>query len=126
MKIGLLFLWLMIIISANTSMVDGGGNSYNGLLIALGDKAVAYYELKKPLFAKNKIQNMQLLKEKYEYIPNEFIDTITIKKNFINHNILIRMRLKTGRIHHLIIKNSEFELPYQQNGINEFIKRFKK
>lgn len=124
------FLILYNNVAAYSGYVNAAEHSYTALLVALGDKGgMAFYKLKKEkIFSRNK--NMIIVKEpySYEYIPKEYIDKVEIKKYiaFTRNQLAVHMRFTTNETHELLINLKDLEMPYQKDGIDEFLNRYRK
>ncbi len=106
-------------------MMNAQEYPYDALLVALGKNGIAYFPLRKSKIFTAKLKDMNIEKDKYEYIPNEMIDKITAKKFPLGKNKKFRMRLINGKDHRLIINGKE-ELPYNDAGATELMNRFGK
>ena len=106
-------------------MMDAQQYPYDAMLIALGKNGLAYFPLQKTGVFKAKLKDMNIEKDKCEYIPYQMIDKIVAKKFPLGKNKKLRIRTTTGKDHHLLINGKE-DLPYHEAGVTNLMDRFGK
>lgn len=109
----------------NSGMVNGMEYPYEGLLINETEKGIGMFYLHQPgLVLTQNINKMEVLKDKYFFIPKENIKKITIKKFALLNNKIKRISIETNdnRCHKIFAKIVEKNIPYQEENFMNFIK----
>ena len=119
-------------IVADDYYVAAYNHNYDALIIGIGSNGgLAFYKLmRKKTFSKNDIKNMVVVPEEYmnfKYMATEFIDKVSIKRAPLSKKTYrLHIRFTTNEYHDLIVTLGKVDLPYQEDGINKFIDRYKK
>ena len=126
------FLFMYKNIAAETGYIGGMSRRYEGIIIGLGSSGgIAFLKLMKTkVFSKMDIKNMIIIKDdnlNFGYWPKEYIDKVEIKHPPLNKKVLIvHIRFTTNEYHDLTVRLNNIDLPYQEDGINEFLNRYGK
>ena len=110
--------------------VAGMEYPYDGLLINANEKGIAMFYLKAGAFSGlitlSSPSKMKLDKENHIFIPNENIESITVKKFALLNNKTKRIEINTtdGKSHKLYAKVDEKDFPYHKDNFAKFIEKY--
>jgi len=118
-----------------SGMVDGMEYPYDGMLLNISDNGIGYFylklksgALKAALLGTKTYDKLEINKESYNFISNEEIISIELKKFALldKKRKLLTIKTKDGKKHYLYGFIDDPTLSYHNENMNKLIQKFEK